>query len=326
MMPRGTFEPIKHGMNAKVAWLFPGQGSQVVGMGKLLWEHSSKAREVFERADEALGRSISKLCFDGPLAELTLTVNTQPALVTTCIATLAALREELPELPAPVCVLGHSLGEYSALVAAGALTLEDAVRLVELRGRAMQEAVPAGKGGMAAIIGGDIEQVEALCATCAEGEVLSCANFNSPGQIVIAGTASAVARATKLAPELKLKAISLAVSAPFHCSLMQPAALAVEEALRSIHISAPSIPVIANVDALPNVEQGRVAQLLVSQVSSPVRWQQSVSKARELGVTAALEVGPGKVLAGLVKRIEKELRVLGLAEPSHLLEVAQFIA
>ncbi len=294
-------------------------------MGKALFDSSKRAREVFERADAALGRSISKLCFEGPLSELTLTANTQPALVTTSIATLEALREALPQLPVPACVLGHSLGEYSALVAAEALSLEQAVRLVELRGRAMQDAVPAGEGAMAAIIGGDIAQVEELCRDAAEGEVLACANFNSPGQVVIAGGVNAVARASKLAPDRKLKAIALPVSAPFHCSLMRPAARAVSDALSQIQVAQPKFPVIANVNAELNTDAARVRELLVSQVCSPVLWQQSIAQARQLGVTVAFEVGPGKVLAGLVKRIDKGLRVLGLSEPPHFLEASGFI-
>ncbi len=294
-------------------------------MGKALFDSSKRAREVFERADAALGRPISKLCFEGPISELTLTANTQPALVATSIATLEALREALPELPEPECVLGHSLGEYSALVAAGALSLEQAVRLVELRGRAMQDAVPAGEGAMAAIIGGDIAQVEELCRDAADGEILACANFNSPGQVVIAGGVKAVGRASKLAPDRKLKAIALPVSAPFHCSLMRPAAQAVADALSQIQVAQPKFPVIANYDAEPNTQAERVGELLVNQVCSPVLWQQSIARARQLGVTVAFEVGPGKVLAGLVKRIDKELRVLGLSEPGHFLEATGFI-
>jgi [acyl-carrier-protein] S-malonyltransferase len=206
------------------AWLFPGQGTQQVGMGKELYAASAAAREVWERADAALGFSLKNLCFEGPEAELTLTKHAQPAIVTTSIATLAAIREAWPSLALPACAAGHSLGEYSALVASGALGFEDAVRLVHLRGQAMQEAVPAGLGGMAAIMGGDAAAVEALCRDAAEGEVVSPANFNAPGQIVISGHRTAVARAAALAGERKLKAIVLNVSAPFHCSLMAPAA------------------------------------------------------------------------------------------------------
>src|SRR5690606_17970345 len=215
-----------------------------VGMGLALSEQHPAAKEVFERADEALGFAISRLCFEGPEADLGLTKNTQPAIVTASIAALAALRATYPELPDPAFVAGHSLGEYSALVAADALSLEDAVRLVHLRGTAMQEAVPAGEGGMAAIMGGDAEAVEALCRDAAEGDSLSPANFNAPGQIVIAGSAAAIERALRLAKERSLKGIALKVSAPFHCKLMGPAAARVQEALTDVTIRTPRFPVV----------------------------------------------------------------------------------
>lgn len=308
-----------------IAWLFPGQGSQTVGMGKALYESSPAAKAIFDRADEALGFSLSKLCFEGPEAELTLTENTQPALVTTSIAALAALREALPELTAPAFVLGHSLGEYSALVAAEALTLEDAVRIVRIRGRAMQAAVPAGQGGMAAIMGGDETAIAALCADASEGEVLSPANFNSPGQVVIAGTAAAVGRAVELSKTRGLKAIPLKVSAPFHCALMASAAVEVREALAATTVRAPKFPVIANVDATPNASAGRVSELLVRQVDSAVLWENSVRVAAGAGVGKALELGPGKVLAGLVKRIDKNVLVQGVATPDDLAAARDFL-
>jgi [acyl-carrier-protein] S-malonyltransferase len=308
-----------------IAWLFPGQGTQTVGMGRALCEASAAAREVFARADAALGFSISQLCFEGPEAELILTANAQPAILTTSIATLAAIRERVPSLPLPTFAAGHSLGEYSALVAAGALTLEDAVRLVNLRGRAMQDAVPAGQGGMAAIMGGDPATVTALCEEAAQGEVVTPANFNAPGQIVISGHKSAVDRAVALAGSKKLKAVALKVSAPFHCALMEPAARAVETALKSIAVAAPEFPVVANVTAEPNQQAATVATLLVQQIDGPVRWEQSIAKIAEAGVTHALEIGPGKVLAGLVKRIDKRVSVHSVNDVDAIEQIAAFL-
>jgi [acyl-carrier-protein] S-malonyltransferase len=294
-------------------------------MGKALCTESAAARAVFERADAALGWSISKLCFEGPESELTLTANTQPAIVTTSIAALEALREAAPDLPTPRFAAGHSLGEYSALVAAGALELEDAVRLVHLRGRAMQQAVPEGGGAMAAIMGGNADEVEALCREAAEGQVVAPANFNAPGQVVIAGDAAAVERAAQLASAHKLKAIPLKVSAPFHCSLMEPAARAVAEALRSVNVRAPAFPIVANVDARENSDPARVAELLVRQIDHPVLWDRSVRLMASAGVDRALEVGPGKVLAGLVKRIDKRIAVRPVADPEGIGEVVALL-
>jgi [acyl-carrier-protein] S-malonyltransferase len=295
-------------------------------MGRALALSSPAARSVFERADAALGYSISKLCFEGPLDELTLTENAQPAIVTASMAALSALKEAVPELSPPSFALGHSLGEYSALVAAGALTLEEAVRLVHLRGKAMQDAVPPGKGAMAAILGSDPEGVADLCRAAAAGEVLSPPNFNAPGQIVVSGQASAVARAVELAQERKLKAIPLKVSAPFHCALMAPAARAVEAALSDVKLGRLAFPVVANVDARPNQDEARVAELLVRQIDAPVRWEESIAFVAEAGVTRALEIGPGKVLAGLVKRIDKRIQVLGCFDPERLGDVREFVA
>ncbi len=307
------------------AWLFPGQGAQFVGMGKELFETSAKAREVFERADAALGWSISKLCFEGPESELTLTKHTQPAIVTTSIAALEALRESLGELPTPAFAAGHSLGEYSALVATGSLTLEDAVRIVHIRGAAMQEAVPAGQGAMAAIMGGDEAAVVSLCADAAQGGVVQPANFNAPGQIVIAGDEAAVGRAVALSKERGLKAIPLKVSAPFHCALMAPAAAKVKTALAGVTVKAPSAPVISNVEAEPNADGARVADLLVRQVDSPVLWDRSIAKMAAGGVTKALELGPGKVLAGLVKRIDKSVAVHSVGDSASVAAAAEFL-
>lgn len=295
-----------------------------MGMGQELFAQSARAREAFERADQALGFSISKLCFAGPESDLVLTKYAQPALVATSIATLWAVQEALP-LPDPAYVAGHSLGEYSALVASEALSIEDAVRLVHIRGMAMQDAVPAGEGGMAAIMGGDAAAVRALCEDAAEGQCLAPANFNAPGQIVIAGAQAAVERAQVLAKERNLRAIALNVSAPFHCALMQPAAERVAAALAEIVVSAPRFPVVANVTAEPNSNAAAVRELLVKQVASAVRWETSVSFMVQAGVRQALELGPGKVLAGLVKRIHKDLPVLSVGHPTDIAAVSAFL-
>jgi len=294
-------------------------------MGRALSSAFPAAHEIFDRADEALGFSIRALCFDGPEAELTLTKNTQPAIVATSIATLAAIRAAHPDLPSPSFAAGHSLGEYSALVAAGALTLEDAVRIVHLRGRAMQEAVPEGEGGMAAVMGGDRDAVEALCQEAAQGDVVSPANFNAPGQIVISGHKRAVDRAAALAASKKLKAIPLKVSAPFHCALMAPAARAVEAALAQLELATPGFPVIANVTALPNQEAEAIKGLLVRQIDGPVLWEQTIALMAESGITHALEIGPGKVLAGLAKRIDKRVAVLSVGDAEGITKIPAFL-
>jgi [acyl-carrier-protein] S-malonyltransferase len=294
-------------------------------MGKALHDASPAAREIFERADAALGWKLSALCFDGPESELTLTKNTQPAIVTVSVAALSALREAIPNLAPPAFAAGHSLGEYSALVAAGALELEDAVRLVHLRGKAMQEAVPEGQGAMAALMGGEAAQVGQLCRDAAQGEVVAPANFNAPGQVVIAGQKSAVERAMKLASERKLKAIPLKVSAPFHCALMAPAAATVKQALASVALRDLAFPVISNVEARPNSDAGRVAELLVRQIDGPVLWDASVRFMAEGGVDRALEIGPGKVLAGLVKRIDKRISVMASGDPDGIAKARELL-
>ena len=294
-------------------------------MGKAAAEASPAARAVFARADAALGSPISRLCFDGPIEELTLTANTQPALVATSAAHVAALRERWPSHPPPAFAAGHSLGEYSALVAAGALDLEAAVRLCRLRGAAMQDAVPPGEGGMAAVMGMDAAGVEALCADAAQGDVLSPANFNSPGQIVIAGHARAVDRAKELCAARGGKLTLLKVSAPFHCALMRPAAERLLPELERTRVSPFAFPVVANVDAEPNLDPARVPGLLTRQIDGPVQWMRSIERIAAEGVTVALEIGPGKVLAGLVKRIDKRIKVLGVGDPAGIEKVDAFL-
>jgi [acyl-carrier-protein] S-malonyltransferase len=296
-------------MTTPTAFLYPGQGSQAVGMGKDLHSRFAVAREVFAEADEALQAPLSRLCFDGPLEELTLTENTQPALVTVGWALTCVLKEEIGLEPA--WAAGHSLGEFSALVAAGALAFADALRVVRERGRAMQRAVPAGVGSMAAIIGLELETVAAICREAAESQVVSPANLNGAGQIVIAGHKEAVDRAVELAKTQGAKrAIPLTVSAPFHCALMRPAAEQLQAVLADVDIKPLRCAVVSNVEAKPNRDPQRVKGLLVRQVTTPVRWQECVEALAHEGCTAALEVGPGKVLTGLVKRIAPEIKCL----------------
>ncbi len=304
-----------------IAFLFPGQGSQHAGMGKDLADNFSVAKEAFEEANDALGEDLASLCFNGPDEDLKLTANTQPAILTTSIAALRVLETETDIKPA--CAAGHSLGEYSALVCAGALGFADAVRTVRQRGRFMQEAVPVGTGAMAAILGLDFDTLNQICADAAEGQVVSPANFNSAGQVVIAGHTEAVERAITLAKENGAKrAMPLPVSAPFHCSLMVPAGERLAEVLAGVNVGEMSIPVITNVEASPNQESSRVCDLLVEQVSAPVRWEETVAAMVGMGVERYIEIGPGKVLAGLVKRMAKGSTIQNLQNVSDISALA----
>ena len=287
----------------KVAFVFPGQGSQFVGMGQALAEQSEAARQIFDQADEALGFPLSRLCFDGPEEELRLTANTQPAILTASIAVLAALREKRPDF-APDYVAGHSLGEYSALVAAGAMSFSDAVKTVRARGQFMEEAVPAGQGAMAAVLNLDRAALHAVCEdVTASGHPVQLANLNSPGQIVISGSAEGVKLAGEKAKAAGAKRVlPLNVSGPFHSGLMKPAAEKLKEVLAGITVRDAKVPVVANVNARPVTDAAAIVDNLVEQVAAPVLWEDSVQWMAESGVTAFVEIGPGKVLAGLIKK------------------------
>ena len=299
-----------------IAFIFPGQGAQQVGMGRALADAYPICRETFEEADAALGEPLSRLIFDGPEDLLTRTENTQPAIlaVSTAAARLLASRGLAPAL-----VAGHSLGEYSANVAAGTFAFGDALRLVRRRGRYMQDAVPAGEGAMAAILGLDADTVAQACVEAAHGEVVSPANMNGAGQVVIAGARDAVARAGERARALGARrVIPLAVSAPFHCALMKPAEERLAPELRAIQAQTPRVPIVANVDAEPKRTAAAAIEALIKQVSSPVRWENVVQRLASEGVTRYVEVGPGKVLSGLVKKIVPGATILNVEGPDDL--------
>ncbi len=312
----------------RIAFVFPGQGSQKVGMGRVWADASAAARQAFEEADDALGFSLSRLCWEGPEEELNLTANTQPALVAAAIAVHRALGELAPELR-PVAVGGHSLGEYSALVASGALGFADALRLVRRRGQLMQEAVPVGAGAMAAIIGLDADAIAGIAADAAQSgdqpEVCAVANLNGPGQTVIAGNKGAVDRAVVLARERGArKATLLAVSAPFHSPLMRPAREGMAPLLAAAEFRDPQVPVVTNVDAAPVTTGEAARDALVRQIDSPVRWMESVLRMeRDLGVEVFMEVGPGNVLSGLTRRIVQSARTTAVSDPAHLRQLLE---
>ena len=299
------------------AYVFPGQGAQTIGMGKALAEAYPAARAVFDEVDDALGEKLSVLIWEGDIAELTLSQNAQPALMATSLAALRALEAEGMGLDQAQFVAGHSLGEYSALCAAGALSLSDTARLLRIRGQAMQEAVPVGVGAMAALLGLDFETATDVASEAAQGEVCQAANDNDPAQVVVSGHKGAVERAVEIAKAKGAKrALLLPVSAPFHCALMQPAAHVMAEALAAVNIENPSLPVVVNVRAEAVTEADRIRDLLVAQVTGSVRWRESVLWMEQAGVTEFWEIGAGKALSGMIKRIAKgvETRAIGTPE------------
>jgi [acyl-carrier-protein] S-malonyltransferase len=299
-----------------IAFLFPGQGSQKVGMGRALAQALPVCRETFAEADAALGEPLGRLCFEGPEERLVLTEHTQPAILT---ASIAAWRAVAGRGLTAEFLAGHSLGEYSAHVAAGTLSFADAVRIVRRRGRYMQEAVPAGQGAMAAVLGLDAARVVQACEEAAEGEVVSPANLNAPGQVVIAGTRDAVARAGERARALGAKRVlPLPVSAPFHCALMKPAEARLAPELRALPVSDPRVPVVANVDAEPKRTGAEAVEALIRQVSAPVRWEEVVRRLLAEGVRTFVEIGPGTVLSGLVRKIDRDATVFNVEDERGL--------
>jgi [acyl-carrier-protein] S-malonyltransferase len=300
-----------------LAFIFPGQGSQYVGMGRDLYENFEVARETFEEADDALGFEISSICFDGPEEELRLTANTQPAILTVSASALRVLQSEIDL--APNLLAGHSLGEYSALVAGGAIDFADAVRAVRARGQFMQEAVPVGNGAVGAVLGLDYATVASICEEAARGDVITPANFNCPGQIVISGHTEAVMRAVQMAKERGAKrALLLPVSAPVHSPLMKPAGNRLEEFLESIPVRDLDVPVVANVDARPNTSRERIVRLLIDQLSAPVRWEESIRTMLAGTIRKFVEIGPGKVLLGLLKRMDGDACLANVEDSESL--------
>lgn len=305
------------------AFVFPGQGAQTIGMGKTLADAYPQARAVFDEVDDALGENLSALIWEGEQEKLTLTENAQPALMATSLAALRALQAEGVTLDKVDYVAGHSLGEYSALAAAGALSLGDTARLLRVRGAAMQEAVPVGVGAMAAILGLDLEAVRAIAEEAAEGEVCQAANDNDPGQVVISGHAGAVDRAAELARARGAKrAMMLPVSAPFHCALMAPAAEAMAAALAEVTLNAPAVPLVANVRAEAVSAPDEIRALLVEQVTGAVRWRESVGYMAAQGVRETWEIGAGKALSGMIRRIDRTITVEAVGSPEDVARAA----
>ncbi|MCA0927405.1 ACP S-malonyltransferase [Ruegeria profundi] len=304
------------------AFVFPGQGAQTIGMGKALAEAYPAARAVFDEVDEALGEKLSDLIWEGDIADLTLTQNAQPALMATSMAAMRALEAEGVAVTDAAFVAGHSLGEYSALAAAGALSVADTARLLRTRGQAMQSAVPVGEGAMAAILGLDLDAVRSVAEEAAQGEVCQAANDNDPTQVVVSGSKAAVERAAEIAKEKGAKrAVMLPVSAPFHCALMQPAADVMAEALASVSIKAPSVPLVANVRAEAVADPDLIRQLLVEQVTGSVRWRESVQYMAAQGVTETWEIGAGKALSGMIRKIDRDIAGKAVGTPEDVQKV-----
>lgn len=309
------------------AFLFPGQGAQTIGMGKALADAYPAAKAVFDEVDDALGEDLSGLIWEGDIANLTLTRNAQPALMATSMAVMRALAAEGVDVTAASFVAGHSLGEYSALAAAGAISLADTARLLRARGTAMQDAVPVGIGAMAAILGLDLDAVRAVAEEAAQGEVCQAANDNDPGQVVVSGHKAAVERAVEIAKQKGAKrALLLPVSAPFHCSLMAPAAQVMAAALDDVDIKTPAVPVVANVVAHGVSDPAQIRALLVDQITGAVRWRESVGYMAAEGVTEVFEIGAGKALSGMVKRIDRSVTATAASGPDDVRSVAAMIA
>lgn len=305
------------------AFIFPGQGAQTIGMGQALATAYPAAKAVFDEVDEALGESLSALIWEGEQEVLTLTQNAQPALMATSLAAMAALGAEGATVEAAAFVAGHSLGEYSALAAAGALSVGDTARLLRLRGQAMQEAVPVGEGAMAALLGLDFAAATEVAAEAAQGDVCSAANDNDPGQVVVSGHKAAVERAVEIAKSHGAKrAVMLPVSAPFHCGLMAPAAARMAEALAAVEIERPKVPLVANVLAHDVTDPATIRSLLVEQVTHSVRWRESVAWMAEQGVTETWEIGAGKALSGMVRRIDRSIAVRNVGTPEDVTAAA----